>query len=183
MFYPFERQVYKTLIIVMFLPFPDKNQKPTANAGGNFEIELPRNVIIVNGSKSSDDWAITKWKWTRHDASLAMGSIAEKSDESPILELTDVTVGKYIFNLTVYDEQGLSDTDTVTFIVKNDPKQFYLVEITIDEDVKHLTAAQYNNLKAKLALLMKDGTQLQVCLIFVSFFSHQTFLFIYLYTG
>lgn len=142
--------------------FADKNQRPTANAGGNFEIDLPRNVIALNGSKSSDDWAITRWKWTRHDSSLAVGNVAEKSDESPVLIITDVTVGKYVFNLTVYDEQGLSDTDTVTFIVNNDPQLYYLVEITIDADVKHLTEAQYQTLKGKLALLVRDGTQLQV---------------------
>lgn len=125
-------------------------------------MDLPRNVIILNGSRSSDDWAITRWKWTRNEASLAVGNIAEKSDESPVLVLTDVTVGKYIFNLTVYDEQGLSDTDTATITVNNDPKLYYLVEITIDADVKSLTEAQYSNLKGKLALLMKDGMQLQV---------------------
>lgn len=142
--------------------FSDENMKPKANAGGDFEIELPRNVVTINGSKSSDDWAITKWKWTRHDSSLAVGNIAEKSDETALLRLTDLIAGKYVFNLTVYDEQGLSDTDTVTFVVKNDPKLFYLVEITLDEDVKLLTEAQYENLKGKLALLMKDGTRLQV---------------------
>lgn len=151
--------VYITLINCLFA---DKNQKPTANAGGNFEIDLPRNVITLNGSKSSDDWAITKWKWTRHDSSLAVGNIAENSDETPTLILTDCSVGKYVFNLTVYDEQGLSDTDTVTFIVNDDPQLYYLVEITIDADVKHLTESQYNTLKGKLALLVKDGTRLQV---------------------
>lgn len=136
--------------------------KPKANAGGNFEIDLPRNVVVLNGSKSSDDWAVTKWKWTRHESSLAVGNIAEKSDETPILQLTDLIVGRYVFNLTVFDEQGESDTDTVSFVVRNDPRLYYLVEITLDEDVKVLTEAQYNTLKGKLALLVNDGTQLKV---------------------
>lgn len=117
---------------------------------------------MLNGSESKDDWAIVKWKWTRDENSLAIGYIAEKTDESPVLILTDVTVGKYIFNLTVSDEQGLSDTDSVTFVVKNDPKLFYLIEITIDVDAKFLTEAQFNTLKGKLALLVKDGSKLQV---------------------
>lgn len=140
----------------------DKNQKPVANAGGNFEIDLPRNVVVLNGTKSSDDWAVTRWKWTRHESSIAVGNIAEKSDETPLLQLTDLVVGRYIFNLTVFDEQGLSDTDTVTFVVNNDAKLYYLVEITLDEDVKMLKEAQYATLKGKLALLVQDGTQLQV---------------------
>lgn len=91
-----------------------------------------------------------------------MGNIAEKSDETPLLQITDLVVGRYVFNLTVFDEQGLSDTDTVSFIVRNDPKLYYLVEITLDEDVKVLTEAQYGTLKGKLALLVQDGTTLQV---------------------
>ncbi|KAJ8910157.1 hypothetical protein NQ315_007486 [Exocentrus adspersus] len=140
----------------------NKNQKPTANAGEDFTVELPRNVVILNGSNSKDDWAIVNWKWSRDENSLAIGNIAEKTDESPILIITDITAGKYIFNLTVFDEQGLSDTDSVTFIVKNDPKLFYLVDITIDVDAKFLTEAQFNNLKGKLALLVTDGSKLQV---------------------
>jgi PKD repeat protein len=140
----------------------DVNQKPKADAGGNFEVELPINAVIVNGSKSKDDWAIVKWKWTRDDKSLAVGKVAEKSDESPILILTDVIAGKYIFNLTVFDEQGLSDTDTVTVVVKSDPKLLNLVEITIDVNSRHLTNAQYNTLTGKLALLVIDGSKLKV---------------------
>lgn len=143
----------------------DKNQKPTANAGSDFEVILPRNVVILNGSTSKDDWAIVKWKWTRNEESLATGNIVEKSDESPLLMITDVGIGKYIFNLTVYDEQGLSDTDSVTFIVKNDLVLFYLIEIVIDVDIRSLKKSQYDSLKAKLSLLVKDGSKLMVCII------------------
>lgn len=119
-------------------------------------------MITLNGSKSTDDWEVTRWKWTRHESSLAVGNIGEKSDETPFLQLTDLVAGRYVFDLTVFDEQGWSDTDTVTVVVKNDPKLYYLVEITLDEDVKVLTEAQYVTLKGKLALLVQDGTTLQV---------------------
>lgn len=142
--------------------FLDKNQKPVAVAGDDLTIDLPRNVIYLNGSKSHDDWAITRWKWTRDEKSLAIGNIGEKSDESPVLILTDVTPGVYIFNLTVFDEQGLSDTDTVALTVRNDPMLYNLVEITLNYNVNHLTEAQYTSLKGKLALLVKDGTKLLV---------------------
>lgn len=140
----------------------DQNEKPTANAGKDFELELPLSVVSLNGSNSRDDWAIVKWKWTRDRKSLAVGNIVPKTDETPILLLSDVTVGKYIFNLTVYDEQGLSDTDTVEFVVKRDPNLFHLIEITVDVDANTLTEAQYDNLKGKLALLVNDGSTLQV---------------------
>ncbi|ENN76928.1 hypothetical protein D910_07061 [Dendroctonus ponderosae] len=140
----------------------NKNQKPTANAGPDLVLELPVNGIVLNGSNSKDDWEIVKWQWTRDEKSLAIGNIVEHSDESPVLILTDVSVGTYIFNLTVYDKQGLSDTATVSVVVKNDPKLFYLVDLYIDVDAKLLTEAQYNTLKAKLALLLIEGSKLQV---------------------
>ncbi|XP_072383084.1 dyslexia-associated protein KIAA0319-like protein [Diabrotica undecimpunctata] len=140
----------------------NKNQKPTADAGKDFEVELPKNIIMLNGSNSKDDWAIVRWKWDRNANSLAIGNIAEKTDESPVLILTDLAVGKYIFNLTVYDEQGLSDTDSVSVIVKNDPKVFYFVELTVDLNAQTLTQAQYDSLIGKLALLVKNGSKLQV---------------------
>ncbi|CAH0563661.1 unnamed protein product [Brassicogethes aeneus] len=138
------------------------NQKPTSNAGPDFSIDLPRNVIMINGSNSKDDWAITRWQWTRDAKSLAVGNVAEKSDASSILILTDVVVGKYVFNLTVYDEQGLSDSDSVTVTVNDDPKTYYLVDLTVDVEVNSLTEEQFNTLKGKLALLIVDGTKLQV---------------------
>lgn len=125
-------------------------------------VELPVNGVVINGSESKDDWEIVKWQWTRDDKSLAVGNIVENSDQSPVLILTDVSVGTYIFNLTVFDKQGLEDTDSVTVVVKNDPKLFYLIELTIDVDAKFLTEAQFNNLKAKLALLVNEGSKLQV---------------------
>lgn len=145
----------------------DKNQKPTANAGPDLEFELPRNVIYINGSASKDDWAIVKWKWTRDEKSLALGNIAENSDQSPVLIISDVAVGKYILNLTVFDEQGLSDTDSVTINVKHDPKLFYLIESTIDIYANYLTEVQYEILKRKLALLVSNEHKM-----IVSIWSH-----------
>lgn len=140
----------------------NKNQKPVANAGKDFEIELPRNVIYINGSESKDDWSIVKWKWIRDDKSLALGNIAEGSDTTPVLMITDIAVGKYIFNLTVYDEQGLNDMDSVTVTVKHDPKLFHLIEIIVDIDANYITEMQYNTLKGKLALLVPNGSKMIV---------------------
>ena len=41
------------------------NQPPTANAGGDQEISLPQNWIILDGSKSKDDLGIRKYTWTQ----------------------------------------------------------------------------------------------------------------------
>lgn len=157
--------VWPNCCLTLVFLFLDKNQKPIANAGGNLEVELPLNAIYVNGSKSSDDWEIIKWKWLRADNSLALGNIAEGSDETAVLILTNVVAGKYVFNLSVYDEQGMMDIDTVTVTVKTNPKLYYLVEITIDCDINLLTEGQYNIIKGKLALLVKNNMKLQVYLV------------------
>lgn len=132
-------------------------------------MELPINGLIINGSQSKDDWEIVKWQWTRDEKSLAVGNIVENTDQSAVLILTDVTVGTYIFNLTVFDKQGLSDIDSVTVTVKNDPMLFFLVELTVDVDAQFMTEAQYNTLKAKLALLVNEGSTLKVSIFRICF--------------
>lgn len=142
--------------------FVDKNQQPKANAGGDLNIVLPIDVISINGSKSSDDLAIVKWNWKREDVSLAVGNIVKGTDETSILMLTNVAPGRYVFQLTVWDEQGLSDSDTVSLMVKEDPQLYQLVELTVEADSRRMTQSQFQTLQAKLALLVKDGTKLRV---------------------
>jgi hypothetical protein len=36
-----------------------------------------------------------------------------------LLQLTDVVPGRYVFSLCVTDEQGATDEDTISIIVKN----------------------------------------------------------------
>lgn len=76
--------------------------------------------------------------------------------------LTDVEPGRYVFTLTVWDEQGLSDSDTISVMVKEDPRLYQLVELTVAVDAERLTELQFKMLQAKLTLLVKDGTKLHV---------------------
>ncbi|CAG9864771.1 unnamed protein product [Phyllotreta striolata] len=138
----------------------NKNQRPTADAGPDITVQLPRNAITLNGSNSKDDWAVVKWKWRRDDASPAFARIAETTDDTPLLILVDPAPGKYLFNLTVFDEQGLSDTDSITVTVLDDPMLYYSSRIVVD--VATPTQAQYRTLVGKLALLAPDGSRLRV---------------------
>jgi hypothetical protein len=63
----------------------DKNAKPKANGGGDQTVSLPLDVLVINGSSSSDDLGIAKWQWTREPTSLAMGTIITHSETSPVL--------------------------------------------------------------------------------------------------
>jgi dyslexia-associated protein KIAA0319-like protein len=64
---------------------PDQNAPPKANAGGDFKATLPISVLKLNGSRSSDDLAVVKWKWSRDESSLAQGTVLDNTDTSPIL--------------------------------------------------------------------------------------------------
>lgn len=79
----------------------DSNSPPKANAGGDHIVELPVDVLVLNGSQSRDDLAIAKWLWTREPTSLAIGSIIAGTDTSPVLMVSigDFTRNQYILIL------------------------------------------------------------------------------------
>ena len=72
-----------------------------ANAGGDLDVTLPVSVIQINGSKSSDDLRIARWKWTRDPKSLAAGTMVGTSDQASVLELIGAVPGQYNFQLQV----------------------------------------------------------------------------------
>lgn len=132
----------------------EKNTAPVANAGGDQSITLPVSVIYLNGSKSYDDLNVVNYSWTRDDMSLAAGNIVGNTNHEPVLMLTDVAHGRYIFKLTVNDEQGLTGTDTVSVIVRPDPKLLNLVELTFSMGISVLTQSELDSMVQKIALLL-----------------------------
>ncbi|XP_021932800.1 dyslexia-associated protein KIAA0319-like protein isoform X2 [Zootermopsis nevadensis] len=140
----------------------NKNAKPIARAGEDQTVILPVSVIILNGSLSSDDLGIVKWEWIREPSSLALGRVIANSDHLPVLMLTDVVPGRYVFSLRVTDEQGETHEDTISVIVKNDPHLFHLVELTLNIEGHMLTKAQESSLEMKLSLLLRDEAEIHV---------------------
>ncbi|KAL7646277.1 UNVERIFIED_CONTAM: hypothetical protein RMT77_003186 [Armadillidium vulgare] len=136
----------------------DKNAAPVANAGGDFSVTLPVSVVIVNGSRSTDDVKIVKWLWQRDMASLAAGTVIKKSDETPVLLFTGVVPGRYVWNLTVWDDQGTSSSDSVSIIVKEGPNHLDEVEIVVGVSIETLGISQLNILFEKLELLLHNST-------------------------
>ncbi|XP_049856046.1 dyslexia-associated protein KIAA0319-like protein isoform X1 [Schistocerca gregaria] len=152
----------KALDSVQVTVTQNKNASPKANGGGDQTVILPVSVVIVNGSQSSDDLGIVKWLWTREDSSLALGKILGDSDKHPVLMLIDVVPGRYVFRLKVEDEQGASDEDTVSIIVKADPHMLHLVELTLNVEGRRLTVAQQVALERKLSLLLHQEAVIHV---------------------
>lgn len=87
-------------------------QVPTAHAGPDQTITDPdgdgEEVVSLDGSSSSDsDGALVNYSWTEDDVEIAIGV-------SPRVELA---VGIHTIMLTVTDNDGLTDTGTVTITV------------------------------------------------------------------
>ncbi|XP_071632449.1 dyslexia-associated protein KIAA0319 [Temnothorax longispinosus] len=140
----------------------NKNAPPKANAGGDQVVTAPISALIINGSQSSDDLRIGQWLWTRDQSSLAIGAIVQDTDKSPVLMLTDIVPGRYVFRLKVTDDQGLSSEDTVSVIVKPDPQLLHLVELTLNIGANMLTVSQKNSLVVKLQMLLRDEASIVV---------------------
>lgn len=67
----------------------------------NFQVVLPKSVVVVNGSGSYDDLKIVKYLWTRLPASLAAGKILGTSNAEAALLLVNLVPGLYVFQLQV----------------------------------------------------------------------------------
>ncbi|CAG4952006.1 unnamed protein product [Colias eurytheme] len=140
----------------------NKNSPPKADAGGDQVLTLPLPVLILNGSKSSDDFRIVSWKWTRVASGLAAGTVILDSDKQPVLMLTNIEAGRYVFELTVTDDQGESSRDTVSVQVKPDPLEMKLLEMTINTPISTYTKSQLDTLVQKMLLLLKEGVKVNV---------------------
>ncbi|XP_036328233.1 dyslexia-associated protein KIAA0319-like protein [Rhagoletis pomonella] len=134
----------------------EKNAPPVANAGGDKSVTLPLSALYLNGSSSSDDLAVERYVWTREENSLAAGVVVGDSDKKAVLILTNLVHGRYVFKLTVYDEQGLSSSDIVSIIVHPDPLLMNLVQLTLPMDASVLTQSELNSIVQKISLLLGD---------------------------
>ncbi|CAH2043698.1 unnamed protein product, partial [Iphiclides podalirius] len=140
----------------------NKNSPPKADAGGDQVLALPLPVLILNGSRSNDDFRIVSYKWNRAGSGLAAGTVILDSDTQPVLMLTNIESGRYVFELTVTDDQGETDRDTVSVQVKPDPLEMNLLEMTLHTPVSTFTKSQLDALVQKMTLLLKDDIKVNV---------------------
>lgn len=92
-----------------------ENIPPTANAGSDQTIKLPRDNVRLNGSKSTDaDGTIVKYRWTMVSST---GNYQIAWPDSASTPFRHLEVGKYVVELRVTDNNGASSTDTVIITV------------------------------------------------------------------
>ncbi|KAK3087314.1 hypothetical protein FSP39_004539 [Pinctada imbricata] len=130
------------------------NKAPVANAGGDRTITLPQLLVTVDGSKSSDDKGIVDYKWTRQSTSQAAGYILNGSDHQAVLQLVNLVAGRYSFILTVMDAEGLTNSDTASLTVNEDPNSEDLLEMTLDTDLYQFTEDDKTNIKKQIARML-----------------------------
>ncbi|MEN7550717.1 PKD domain-containing protein [Rapidithrix thailandica] len=95
------------------------NQAPIAKAGDDFEIELPKAAIKLDGSASFDpDGSLQSYQWQY------ISGPEEPVIDTPGQASTFVSgfkEGIYVFRLTVQDDQGKTAEDEIRMTVKPEP--------------------------------------------------------------
>ncbi|XP_053323635.1 dyslexia-associated protein KIAA0319 homolog [Spea bombifrons] len=132
----------------------ENNSPPKAHAGGTHILVLPNNSISLDASKSISAQGLVSYLWTRDGQSPAAGDVLQSSDHEPVLQLTNLVEGIYLFHLKVTDARGYSDTDTATVEVRSDPRKQNLVELILEVGVGQLTEQQKDTLLRQLAVLL-----------------------------
>ncbi|MDP4129607.1 MAG: PKD domain-containing protein, partial [Bacteroidota bacterium] len=92
------------------------NQLPVANAGNNLTITSPVSSIALNAGSSFDpDGTITAYSWKQISGPSTATITAGNSVKPTVSQL--LTVGQYVFEVTVTDNSGATAKDQVTVTV------------------------------------------------------------------
>ena len=113
----------------------NSNNPPIAYAGNDQNITLPQNSTTLSGSASTDsDGTITAYSW-----SFVSGpsSPTISTPNNANTTVSALVAGTYIFQLTVTDNDGASNTDAVTVVVSNSALVSYF-PITFGSSWKYL---------------------------------------------
>jgi hypothetical protein len=95
--------------------FVGTNQVPYAIAGGNYNLGLPNNSALMNGSSSWDpDGSIAAYNWTWKSGPTQY-TINNPNAATPLI--SNLTEGRYVFQLAVTDNGGAVGTDTTVITV------------------------------------------------------------------
>ncbi|XP_060113565.1 dyslexia-associated protein KIAA0319-like protein homolog isoform X2 [Heteronotia binoei] len=140
--------------LVMVIVKEEINKPPIAKIAGNIVITLPANTAELDGSRSTDDKGIVSFLWTRDESSPAAGEVLNNSNHHPVLFLSNLVEGTYMFHLKVTDAKGESDTDRATVEVKPDPRKNNLVEMILDVNVSQLTERQKGMFIRQIGVLL-----------------------------
>lgn len=92
------------------------NVPPTANAGNDISITLPINSVTLSGSGTDPDGSIASYAWLKISGPVE-GAMNNPAIQSPVLSA--LVQGEYQYQLTVTDNNGAIDRDTVKITVNS----------------------------------------------------------------
>jgi len=95
---------------------PQPNTKPIVYAGQDQTIFLPASAVTLTGSATDAERNINSYVWKQVN-----GSATAKIEmpQSLTTRVSNLTIGKYEFELTVIDTRGAWGVDTVTVLVRD----------------------------------------------------------------
>ncbi len=94
-------------------------EKPYVYAGKNQTIAHPVNSVTLDGSQSKDPGGsklVYSWYMVNGPSTYKI-----QNPTSPVTKVTDLGVGKYIFRLKAYNENGLTAQDDILITVNSGP--------------------------------------------------------------
>jgi len=95
---------------------PNTNYPPTANAGGDQNVENGATVTLDGSGSVDSDGTITTYAWTQISGSTV--SITNAESAVATVDLPTVTESSsWVFSLAVTDDEGATDSDEVTISV------------------------------------------------------------------
>ncbi|HSC54178.1 MAG TPA: T9SS type A sorting domain-containing protein [Phnomibacter sp.] len=95
---------------------PIPNTAPTANAGADKIIANSATSVLLSGSGIDTDGNIATYVWQEISRTAATASIIATPGQASTV-VNNLSVGEYVFRLTVTDNKAASDTDHVTVTV------------------------------------------------------------------
>ncbi|KAE9554712.1 hypothetical protein FO519_002040 [Halicephalobus sp. NKZ332] len=144
-----------------------KNEPPIARAN-NVTVSLPRSIVSLNGSGSTDDAGIVEYKWIPYDNVPACISALDYSDSKPVLLLSGLVAGEFNFNLTVYDKQKAYNTTTVKLTVINGEEQLNSIELYLKQKIEDITYRLRRKLENRLSAALASQIS-EVTVVYVHF--------------
>ncbi|XP_043247058.1 dyslexia-associated protein KIAA0319-like protein isoform X2 [Amphibalanus amphitrite] len=99
------------LVVVKSQP----NTPPTAVAGKNQTLTLPRTWAVLDGSGSHDNLRVTSWLWEQISGPTTSKIV---NSTQPVANATSLTRGLYVFRLTVWDDASNSSALTNVTVIQ-----------------------------------------------------------------
>lgn len=130
------------------------NFSPVANAGDDISIALPSNSTMLDGSASEDpENKPLTFEWEKISGPLSCRIVTPKVAQT---QVTTLTPGSYEFQLTVVDDKGKTDKDTVLLSVTGSEMIFENLSWSIDQiDPKKLVVRVFA-LAVKTVYIRRD---------------------------